>query len=189
MHLDRSKFSGRNYNRIRQSIYPCSRQNFYSWVFDKDEYLYSNLNNLSKILSFTKQHEELRIKAINKARQRYNPEKIYNPYVIEYAESERRKSYIDSYVWNVMRKHSFKDISQYPIIDETLIKKFRLEKLKEDYIIIANELASYDNSTVEEYISKLDHKQQKNIRKMFRYIKKTRKLTNALHELYVNLLK
>ena len=88
-----------------------------------------------------------------------------------------------------MKKLSFQNISQYSIIDEELIKRFNLESYKEDYIIIANELASLDDSTVEEYISNVDKKQQNNIKKMIKYVRRTRKQTNVLHKLYTELLK
>lgn len=176
-------------NYIRQSFSPNSRQDFYPWVSDKDEYLYSNLNNLSKVLSYTKQHEELRQKAIKKARNKYNPSETYNIFLEETSKSKKKKDYIDNFVWNVMKKLSFQNISQYSIIDEELIKRFNLESYKEDYIIIANELASLDDSTVEEYISNVDKKQQNNIKKMIKYVRRTRKQTNVLHKLYTELLK
>lgn len=166
-----------------------TRQYFYPWVTDKDEYLYTNLHILSRILSHTKQHEDLIAKAREIAYQRYpNATPMLLSYDEEDSEEIKLNTYVSYYINNTVRKHTFKNISQTSIVDTALIKKFKLQNYKEDYIIIANELAALDDSEVEELISDLDHNQKDKIWERVKFVRKKCKVTHLLQRFYTNLL-
>lgn len=65
-----------------------------------------------------------------------------------------------------------------------LMKKFNLQKLSIDYIIIAIELAKQDSTTVSNKIKTLSSKQQAKIRKIIKYVKSLEPSLPVLNNIY-----
>lgn len=89
---------------------------------------------------------------------------------------------------NFIHNNVFKDLETETVllVAKALLQEFKLSKYQIDYIIIANELAKYDNITISNEIASLGSKQQAQIRKMIDLVRngKTNAPKYAINELF-----
>lgn len=158
------------------------QKSFYSCLTDEVTMEYIGYKVLKYMLSHTKEHETTLNKAKTKATKYYlNNLQHYNLF--------NKADVIDSVSRHLLYKNVFNNLNPETklLLSEKLKNEFTLKKQGVDYIIIAIELAKYDNATISEKIKTLGSKQQAQIRKMIKYIqelslKPTQSVLNSLYK-------
>ncbi len=144
------------------------QKSFYSCITEEITMEYIGYKVLKYMLSHTKEHETILNKAKTKTAKYYlsNLQHTHNLF--------NKEDVIDSYSRHLLYNNVFTNLKPETKLSlaEKLKNKFPIQKQGVDYIIIAIELAKYDNATISKKIKTLGSKQQAQIRKMIKYAQK-----------------
>lgn len=142
------------------------QKSFYSCITEEITMEYIGYKVLKYMLSHTQEHKITLNKAKTKATKHYlsNLQHTRNLF--------NKEDVIDSYSRHLLYNNVFNNLNPETKLSlaEKLKNKFTLQKQSVDYIIIAIELAKYDNETISQKIKTLGSKQQAQIRKMVKYV-------------------
>lgn len=140
---------------------------------------------LNRMLSYTNQHASVLNIANEVAHILYKQQKTN--YVFENT-AKAREAVKTLCKKKFIHNNIFCDLKQETIlpIAEALISEFNLQKYQIDYVIIAVELAKYDNETASKEIADIGSKQQALIRRMIEFVRnyQTDNNIHVLNELY-----